>query len=130
MLAVGRAPVPRRVGIRAFLSLAQRWKLEKGNWGVLLGRSSPNTIRHWIKAVEDDSERDAPLEADVQERLSHLVSIYDGLHRLFGDQAYADAWIHTENRAFGGQTPLSRMLSGRFQDLYEVRLYIERALAA
>lgn len=126
MLAVADPPVSRRVGMRAFVNLAGRWKIEKGAWPALLGRSSPNTIRHWIKAGAD---RDAPLEADVQERLSHLLSIYDGLHRLFGDDAYADAWIRTENRAFGGQTPLSRLLTGRFSDLYDVRLYIERALA-
>jgi hypothetical protein len=129
MLAVGNPPVSCRVGIRAFVNLADRWKIEKGAWPALLGRSSPNTIRHWIKSAETGEDRDAPLEADVQERLSHLLSIYDGLHRLFGDDAYADAWIRTENRAFGGQTPLSRLLSGRFSDLYEVRLYIERALA-
>jgi hypothetical protein len=129
MLAIGNPPVSRRVGIRAFVNLADRWKIEKGAWPALLGRSSPNTIRHWIKSAETGEDRDAPLEADVQERLSHLLSIYDGLHRLFGDDAYADAWIRTENRAFGGQTPLSRLLTGRFSDLYEVRLYIERALA-
>jgi hypothetical protein len=129
MLAVGNPPVSRRVGIRAFVNLADRWKIEKGAWPALLGRSSPNTIRHWIKTAESGEERDAPLEADVQERLSHLISIYDGLHRLFGDSAYADAWIRTENRAFGGQAPLSRLLTGRFSDLYEVRLYVERALA-
>jgi Antitoxin Xre/MbcA/ParS C-terminal toxin-binding domain/Antitoxin Xre-like helix-turn-helix domain len=130
LVAVRHQPIPRRVGIRAFINLAARWGLEKSAWPVLLGRSSPNTIRAWIKAAERNEDRDAPLEADVQERLSHLISIYDGLHRLFGDEAYADAWIRTENRAFGGDTPLSRMLSGKFADLYEVRLYVERALAA
>jgi antitoxin Xre/MbcA/ParS-like protein len=130
MQAVGHARIPRRVGIRAFVNLAERWQLEKAAWPVLLGRNSPNTIRNWIKATEQDEDRDAMLEADVQERLSHLISIYDGLHRLFGDDKYADNWIRTENRAFGGQTPLSRMLTGQFADLYEVRLYIERALAA
>ncbi|MGH7706772.1 MAG: antitoxin Xre/MbcA/ParS toxin-binding domain-containing protein [Vulcanimicrobiaceae bacterium] len=130
MRGVGHAPVPRRIGVQAFLRLAERWGLDRGDLHVLLGRNSPNTIRNWIKAADHDRERDVRLEADVQERLSHLVAIYDGLHRLFGDAAYADAWIRTENRAFGGQTPLSRMLSGQFADLYEVRLYIERSIAA
>jgi hypothetical protein len=129
MQAVGHAPIPRRVGIRAFLSLADRWKLEKSDWPILLGRRAPNTIRHWIKAADDDAERDVPLDADIQERLSYLVAIYDGLHRLFGDDAYADAWIRTPNGAFGGQLPLERLLTGQFSDLYEIRVYIERALA-
>ena len=126
---VGNAAIPRRVGIKAFLTLAERWKLPKGDWPRLLGRRAPNTIRHWVKAAENDAERDVPLDADVLERLSHLVAIYDGVHRLFGDEAYADAWIRTGNRAFGGQSPLERILTGQFGDLYEVRLYVERALA-
>ncbi len=130
MRAVGREPIPRRVGMRAFVALAGRWKLSKGDWPILLGGRSANTIRHWVKAAEEGTERDVVLDADVQERLSHLVAIYDGLHRLFGDEAYADAWIRTPNQAFAGQTPLERMLTGQFSDLYEVRLYVERALAA
>lgn len=123
----GKTPVSRRVGMKAFSNLANRWKLDKGTWHVLLGRNSPNTIRNWIHDAEKGDA--SPLDFDVQERLSHLLSIYDGLHRLFGDAEYADQWVHTPNRAFGGEAPLQRMLTGRFSDLYDVRLYIERALA-
>lgn len=125
MYAIAHKPIPRRVGIRAFQRLADRWSIKKKDWHILLGRNSPNTVQNWIKSTDHD----AFLETDVQERLSHLIAIYDGLHRLFGDAKYADEWIHTPNKAFGGQKPLDRMLSGQFSDIYEVRLYIERALA-
>ena len=101
--------------------LAERWDIPKGDWHTLLGRHSPNTIRNWATS-------DQALEADVQERLSHLVSIYDALHRIFGDEAFADAWLHRAHVAFGGQAPLDRMRSGKFSDLYDVRLYLDQAL--
>ncbi len=123
MHKVGHEPVSRRVGMKAFQSLAEKWQIPRSDWPVLLGRSSTTTIRNWKENAKK------PLDADVAERLSHLVSIYDGLHRLFGDSAYADAWIHEPNRAFGDQSPLERLLNGQFADLYEVRLYIEQALA-
>ena len=87
--------------MKAFVKLAERWKIEKGAWPALLGRSSPNTVRHWIKTAETGGDR----------------------------EAYADAWVRTENWEFAGQTPLSRLQTGQFSDLDEIRLYVERALA-
>jgi hypothetical protein len=122
--AVGFSPVSRSAGIAIFAKLAERWHIPRGEWHVLLGRDSPNTIRNWEKASGN-----APLDADVQERLSHLVAIYDALHRIFGDSTFADEWIRVGNDAFGGDAPVTRLFSGRFADLYEVRLYLERSLA-
>jgi len=113
--------------MRAFVRLAERWDLDKADWPRLLGRSE-NTVRAWVKAIDTDGPQ-TYLDADVAERLSHLVSIYDGLHRLFGDPAYADRWPKLPNRAFGDHPPLQFMLHG-FSELHNVRLYIERALAA
>lgn len=121
-IAVGYTPVSRGAGMAIFARLAEHWRIPKKDWHVLLGRESSNTLRNW-------EGNPSPLDADVQERLSHLVAIYDASHRLFGDQAFADRWIHTANRAFGDATPLSRLLTGRFSDLYEVRLYLEQSLA-
>jgi hypothetical protein len=119
--AVGFSPVSRGAGVAIFARLADRWRIPKKDWPVLLGCSS-NTIRNW-----EGSE--SPLDADVQERLSHLVAIYDAIHRLFGDPTFADRWIHTDNRAFGGAPPLSRLLTGQFSDIYDVRLYLEQCLS-
>jgi hypothetical protein len=122
--------VDRGVAVRAFVGVAERWNIPKGDWPALLGKSSPNTVRSWIESASLGDPVGARLDADVAERISHLLSIYDGLHRLFGDGAYADRWIRLENAAFGGEAPLSRLRSGRFSDLYEIRIYVERALGA
>ena len=119
--------VSRRIGILVFVNVVERWKIKKSAWPLLLG-CSPSTTRKWIKAAKSGEERVALLKPDVQVRIAHLLSTYDGLHRLFGDGTYADAWIHTVNHAFGDQTPLKRILSGRLDDLCEVRLYVEHAL--
>ena len=113
--------------MKAFLRLAQRWQLPRKSWPTILSRSA-RALDGWVSEIA--SNKEAKLDSDVEERLSHLIAIYDGLHRLFGDPAYADAWIRTPNRAFGGQQPIDKMLTGTFADLYEVRQYIERALAA
>jgi hypothetical protein len=124
---LGFAPVSRAVGLAIFSRLAHRWRIPKGDWHVVLGRDSPNTIRNWERSARA-SDVGPPLDADVQERLSHLVAIYDALHRLFGDPTFADRWVHVGNRAFGGDPPLARLLTGRFSDIYEVRLYLEQCL--
>lgn len=119
--------VPRRIGIQAFVSLTERWQIAKAAWPILLGRS-PSTIRTWLRVSKGGINREVPLAEDVQERISHLVSIYDGLHRLFGDVPYSDSWIQTPNHAFGDQTPLERLLRGDLASMGEVRSYVERAL--
>jgi hypothetical protein len=112
--------------MKAFVRLAERWRLHRTAWPALLARSQ-RAIDGWKSDIESD--RDTKLDADVAERISHLVAIYDGLHRLFGNSEYADSWVHQPNRAFGGQKPIDRLLTGMFTDLYDVRIYVDRALA-
>ncbi|MDQ2680490.1 MAG: MbcA/ParS/Xre antitoxin family protein [Candidatus Eremiobacteraeota bacterium] len=68
------------------------------------------------------------MDRDSIERISHLLGVYDGLHRLFGDGEYADRWIHEPNAAFDAHTPAELLLTGSFTALVEVRRYVEQAL--
>jgi uncharacterized protein (DUF2384 family) len=114
--------IPRSVALKALERIAERWNLKRRQIPDLVGRPA-RTVRDWF-----DRDRGA-LEPDVNERISHLVGIYDGLHRLFGDGDYADRWIHEPNAAFAGHPPRDLLLSGRFTALVEVRRYIEQALS-
>ncbi|MDP9018629.1 MAG: MbcA/ParS/Xre antitoxin family protein [Candidatus Eremiobacteraeota bacterium] len=125
MQALAHEPISRKAGMTAFKRLAERWNLPRKTWPAILKRA-PNTINNWISDAATD--RESKLDADVQERIAYLVSIYDGLHRLFGDQHHADEWLWQKNRAFGGQEPGTRILSGAFADLYELHTYVNRAL--
>jgi putative toxin-antitoxin system antitoxin component (TIGR02293 family) len=115
--------VSRSVALKALSRIAERWQLRRQDLSGLLGRVPGRTLRDWY-------ERDrGQLSPDAIERISHIVAIYDGLHRLFGDSDYADRWIHNPNDAFGGSKPVELLLSGSFTALVNVRQYIDRALA-
>ena len=61
-------------------------------------------------------------------KLSHLLNIYDGLHRLFGDAQFANEWVRLKNTAFNEKTPLSLLLAGDLEDFQAVHELIQRAL--
>lgn len=118
--------VSRSVALGAIQELANRWGVPKGKRYLLLGQPE-STVNHWFAALNRDELGDTPLDATMLERMSHLISIYDGLHRLFvGDEA--DAWMHRKNRAFAQRAPLDVLLTGTFENLLKVRHYVDRAL--
>jgi len=112
----------RQVALKALQRIAESWGLEKRELPRLLSRPA-RTVRDWLTRQRRDA-----LDPDVLERISHLVNIYDGLHRLFGDGDYADRWITEPNGAFDGRAPAELLLSGSFTSLLEVRQYVDRAL--
>jgi hypothetical protein len=70
------------------------------------------------------------LDADVLERIGHVLAIYNGLHAIFGDAIFADAWVHKPNAAFAGEAPIARILTGSFTALVQVRNYVDTAARA
>jgi uncharacterized protein (DUF2384 family) len=115
--------ISRSVAIKVLGRLASRWKLKRRDLARLLARPE-RTVRDWF-----ERDRGNALDRDVLERISHLAGIYDGLHRLFGDDAYADRWIQEKNAAFGNRPPLELLTGGSFTALVEVRRYVEQALS-
>jgi|SRR5581483_349158 len=129
MLATNPQQISRRVALKALRSLGDRWGMKLEEWPQILGRSR-STFYKWLSEVNEDSHQaNEPLDADIAERLSHIVSIYNGLHLLFGDSAFADEWVNTPNSAFGESKPIQLIKSGHFEDLFRVRIYVDRSNA-
>lgn len=107
--------------LRAFFRIAEVWGLKAGEQRILLGSPPESTFFKWKR------ERAGALPHDVYERISYVLGIYKALQLLFPDPVRADAWIRKPNTAepFGGNSALTRMLSGQVADLYVVRQYLD-----
>ncbi len=110
-----------RAALRAFIRIAEQWRLTVDEQVRLLGSPARSTYFKWKK------EGAASLPRDVLERISYVLGIYKALQVLLPDERAADAWVRKPNAApvFGGRTALERMLSGNVADLYEVRRYLD-----
>jgi hypothetical protein len=117
----GGAPSLGGAGLRAFVNIAEAWKLSVADQLKLLGIESRSTFFKWRR------EHDPRLPRDTLERLSYLLGIYKSLQILLPDPKAADEWVRRPNTAplFGGSTALERMLSGQVADLYVVREYLD-----
>lgn len=105
-------------GIKAFFRIGKLWQLSSEEQATLLGIAK-STLFKW----KNDSS--VNLSGDTTERLSYILGIYKALQILLPDEKAADRWIKRPNKSFGGQTALSRMLSGKVADLYAVRQYLD-----
>jgi hypothetical protein len=108
-------------GLRAFVRIAEAWKLTIAEQLKLLGIASRSTYFKWRR------EQSPRLPQDTLERLSYLLGIYKSLQILLPDPTAADEWVRRPNTAppFGGHSALERMLSGQVADLYVVRQYLD-----
>jgi hypothetical protein len=106
---------------RTFFRIADLWGLSVEEQMTLLGVASRSTFFKWKK------EKDALLPKDTLERISYILGIYKALQILLPNEQAADMWIRRPNTAppFGGQSALTRMLSGHVSDLYVVRQYLD-----
>ena len=109
---------------RAFLRIAELWKLDVEQQLVLLGQPARSTYYKWKKGGADQ------LAQDTLERLSYVLGIYKALQILFPDPSRADDWPWRPNDAplFGGRPAMERLLQGRVADLYVVRQYLDAQL--
>jgi uncharacterized protein (DUF2384 family) len=108
-----------RAGLRAVLTLLDRWGLSAEDQRILLGRPSPRTFQRWR------SGNVANISFDTAQRISYLLGIHKALRILFQDTARGYAWISKPNTAFGGRSALDRMRGGDVTDLAAVRHYLD-----
>ena len=108
-------------GLRAFESIADRWKLSISERSAVLGLSA-STYRR--ARARDES---ATLDRNALERVSHILGIYKALHVLFSDDERADGWIDRASSDFGGRPARERITTGLVADLVHVRRYLDAA---
>lgn len=121
-------PDPRQVDVRAalrgFFLVMDAWGVDAEPARVLLGAPAERTYYAWRAG------QGVRVPADTLRRIGYVSGIYKALQILYADAALADSWVRRANEAFGGQTPLQRMLAGDVTDLAAVRSYLDAARAA
>lgn len=120
-----------KIALKAVAEVAERWGIPKGQRYLLLGIPQ-STADKWFAAVaRDEFPDDKNVGRDVIERASHVASIYNTLHRLIGgvtsEGPAADVFFCRPSKGLQGGLSLRDMvLSGRFEDLIEVRHFVDR----
>jgi hypothetical protein len=101
--------------------IMDQWGLSQNDARIILGAPPQSTFYAWRKGDA------AKPPQDTLRRIGYMAGIYKALQLLYADPQQADGWIRRPNRAFGGQTPLKRMLGGDVTDLAAVRAYLDAA---
>lgn len=112
-------------GFRAFLAIADEWKLSEEERLRILGRPARSTYHLWASKVRSDT--DLTLSLDVLTRISAVLGIYKGLKIIFARNAEAVEWLHNGNTTllFGGQSPFDLIASGSQDHLMLVRRHLD-----
>ena len=102
-------------GFRTFLGIADLWSLAVSERRLLLGDIADSTYHNW------KANRFSEPSRDLLERLSLLLGIYKALRLIFTDESTSIRWLRGENTdpTFACRSPLSRMLDGSIDDLYD-----------
>jgi hypothetical protein len=107
--------------LRTFFNIADDWGLNTDQQRTLLGGISKSSLHNW------KAGRASALSRDQIERVSLVLGIYKAMALLFADGDGGKRWLKASNTeaAFGGGSPLARMLRGGMEDLYVTRRYID-----
>jgi len=107
------------VALKAFIALAQHWKLTNQEAAMLLGVSGST----WDRIKKGSRPT---LNQDQLTRISAVVGVYKGLHLLFAD-GMADRWPRLQNKGplFEGSTPIAAMVEGGIPLMLDVRRYVD-----
>lgn len=114
-------------GLRSLVAIADLWGLNEEQRRLILGMPSRSTFHAWMKAARE--HRDVTLDVDVLTRISAVLGIHQALGVLNGEEADAVAWLRRPHLApvFGGQPPLSLVVSGTQDGLLQVRRFLDAA---
>lgn len=106
--------------LKAFFTIAARWKLRDEDARALLGGVSNGPF------YDMKRNPDRTLDTDRLTRVSYVVGIFKALGVLHSD-ALADAWVQrpNSNPLFRGTTPLAYMVSGGLPALQNVRRLLD-----
>lgn len=114
-------------GLRTFAAIADLWGLSEEQRRLILGMPSRSTFHAWMKAARE--HRDVTLDVDVLTRISAVLGIHQALGVLNENEPDALAWLRRPHTApvFGGQPPMSQVVSGTQDGLMQVRRFLDAA---
>ncbi len=103
--------------LKAFVNIAEKWRLSEAQARGLLGGVASSTFYEW-----KTNSKTKRLNQDTLTRISLVVGIYKALNIYFG-KPWADRWVTLENRGplFSGAAPIHYMLRFGQPGMMEVR---------
>jgi antitoxin Xre/MbcA/ParS-like protein len=106
--------------VRAFLRLAELWKLRDEDARQLLGGMSNGAFYEMKRKAR------GTLDQDRLTRVSLLTGIFKALNILYGKNL-ADRWVQlaNDNPMFAGETPLAYMIKGGQPAMLRVRQLLD-----
>lgn len=109
------------LALEGFFQIMARWNIGNSDARRILGNPAERTFFQWKtgKAVR--------VPEDTLRRIGYVAGIWKALQIVYSDATLADTWVSRPNKAFGGQTPLARMVAGDVTDLAAVRAYVDAA---
>src|ERR1700740_3401706 len=114
-------------GLRAFLTIADLWRLTEDQRRLILGYPSRSTFQNWAKKARE--HEDITLDVDVLTRISAVLGIHQALGILHADEKEGKAWLNGPHNAplFGGQKRVELITSGSIETLLLVRRFLDAA---
>jgi hypothetical protein len=103
------------------------WGVPQENQVQLLGlpeKTKPRALNRYR-----DGQQPFPGDDETMERLAHLIAIEQALSVMFSyNPALGRLWVTTESDRFGGESPLSVMLSTGVDGMRRVRNHMDGGL--
>jgi len=111
-------------GLRAFLTIAERWDLDEEDRRRVLGAPSPAAYARWVQDAR--SGKALVLPTGVLMRLAAVLTVHRLLRQVFAAGPEALDWLRAPHDAppFGGQPPLALMTGGTLEGLDAVCRYL------
>lgn len=111
---------------RAVVNHMDEWKISADDMLSILGMEDKAKSRHLTSYRK--GAKSLPQEAEVMQRIDHIVGISDALRTTFPFSSQMRVmWLQKPHRRFQKRTPLSVMLSEGVNGLQKVRIEVDCA---
>ncbi len=108
-----------RAALRMLFRVAERWRLLPSDLTILLDLDDENELDLLRRGARDLSGRDR------QDRVANVIAIYVDLHQILRSDDEEISWLKEPRDDLSGQRPIDLLLSGRLEDMIELRRYVE-----
>ncbi len=110
---------------KMIIGILESWGLSASQQHRLLAFSKKVPVRGMRRFQQD---RAFPDEAELNERIEHIVGIHHALHTTYPhNPAMGPIWIKTSNKRFNNQPPIKLMLEEGLSGVQQVRAHLDCA---